>query len=102
MKSALTLWANLEAARDDSSMNLRDNGENRGSSEGRQTKGIERVENGVDGRQTEGVEVREGGGEGRQARENDRIDGVESRQAKVSEKMEDGGERRQVSGVETK
>ncbi len=87
MKSALTLWANLEAARDDSSMNLRDNGENRGSSEGRQTKGIERVEDGVDGRQ---------------ARENETIDGVESRQAKVSEKMEDGGERRQARGIETR
>ncbi len=42
-----------------------DDGENRGSSEGRQTNGIERVENGVDGRQTEGVEVMEDGGEGR-------------------------------------
>ncbi len=40
---------------------MRDDGENRGSSEGRQTKGIERVEDGVGGRQ-----------------------------AKVSEKMEDG------------
>ncbi len=30
---------------------MRDNGENRGSSEGRQTKGIERVEDGVGGRQ---------------------------------------------------
>ncbi len=69
-------------------MELRDDGENRGSSEGRQTKGIERVEHGVDGRQTEGVEVME--------------DGVESRQAKVSEKMEDGGERRQVRGIETR
>ncbi len=42
---------------------LRGDGENRSSSEGRQTKGIERVG-----------------------------DGVEGRQAKVSEKMEDGGE----------
>ncbi len=56
-------------------------GENRESSEGRQIKGIERVEDGVDGRQ---------------ARENEKIDGVESRQAKVSEKMKDGGERRQA------
>ncbi len=48
---------------------LRDGGENRGSSECLQTKGIERVENGV---------------EGRQARKN--------------EKMEDGGERRQTRG----
>ncbi len=54
-------------------MGLRDDGENRGSSEGRQAKGIERVEDGVDGRQ-----------------------------AKVSEKMGDGGERRQARGVETK
>ncbi len=68
-------------------MELRDDGENRGSSEGRQTKGIERVEDGVDGRQ---------------ARENEKIEEVESRQAKVSEKMEDGGERRQARGVETK
>ncbi len=49
-------------------MELRDDGENRGSSEGRQTKRVERVENGDDGRQTEGVEVMEDGGEGRQAR----------------------------------
>ncbi len=66
---------------------MRDDGENRGSSEGRQTKGIERVED---------------GGDGRQARENEKMDGVESRQAKLSEKMEDGGERRQARGVETK
>ncbi len=79
-------------------MELRDDGENRGSSEVRQTKGIERVENRVGGRQIEGVEVMEDGGEGRQARENEKIDGVESRQAKVSEKMEDGGERRQARG----
>ncbi len=58
-----------------------------GSSEGRQAKGIERMEDGVDGRQ---------------ARENEKIEEVESRQAKVSEKMEDGGERRQAKGVETK
>ncbi len=62
-------------------MELRDDGENRGSSEGRQTKLIERVENGVDGRQTEGVEVMEAGVEGRQAREDEKIDGVEGRQA---------------------
>ncbi len=68
-------------------MEVRDDGENRGSSEGRQTKGIERVKDGVDGRQV---------------RENGKIDGVEGRQAKVSEKMEDGGERRQARGVETK
>ncbi len=68
-------------------MELRDDGENKGSSDGRPTKGIERVEDGVDGRQ---------------ARENEKIDGVESRQVKVSEKMEDGGERRQARGVETK
>ncbi len=79
-------------------MELRDDGENRGSSEGRQTKGIKRVENGVDGRQTEGVEAMEDGVEGRPARENEKIDGVEIRQAKVSEKMEDGSERRQVRG----
>ncbi len=54
-------------------MKLRDDGENTISSEVRQTKGIERVEDGVDGRQ-----------------------------AKVSEKMGDGGERRQARGVETK
>ncbi len=83
-------------------MELRDDGENRGSSEGRQTKGIERVENGVGWRQTEGVEVMEDGAEGRQARENEKIDGVESHHAKMSEKMEDGGERRQARGVETK
>ncbi len=54
-------------------MELRDDGENRGWSEGRQIKGIERVEDGVDGRQ-----------------------------AKENEKTEDGGEMRQVRGVETK
>ncbi len=54
-------------------MELRDDGENRGSSEGRQAKGIERVEDGVNGRQ-----------------------------AKENENMEDGGERRQARGVETK
>ncbi len=63
-------------------MELRGDGENRGSSEGGQRKETERVEDGVDGRQT---------------RENEKI---ESRQAKVSEKMEDGGERRQARGVE--
>ncbi len=68
-------------------MELRDDGENKGSSDGRQTKGIERMEDGV---------------EGRQERENETIDGVESRQAKVSKKMEDGGERRQAREVETK
>ncbi len=72
-------------------MELRDDGETRGSSEGRQTKGIEMVEDGVDGRQTEGVEVMEDGVEGRQARENEKIDGVESRQAKGE--REDGGRR---------
>ncbi len=65
-------------------MELRDDGENRGSSEGRQTKGIERVEYGVNGRQTIGVDAMEVG--------------VEGRQATVSEKMEDGGERRQARG----
>ncbi len=65
-------------------MELREDGENRGSTEGRQTKGIERVEHGVNGRQTEGVEAME--------------DTVEGRQATVSEKMEDGGERRQARG----
>ncbi len=49
-------------------MELRDDGENRGSSEGRQTKGIERVENGVEGRQTRENEKMEDGGERRQAR----------------------------------
>ncbi len=68
-------------------MELRDDGENRGSSEGRQARGIERVEDGVDGRQ---------------ARENEKSEGAESRQAKVGEKMEDGGERRQARGGETK
>ncbi len=48
-------------------MTLRDGGENKGTSEGRQTKAIERVEDGV---------------EGRQARENEKIDGVEGRQAR--------------------
>ncbi len=83
-------------------MELRDDGENRGSSGGRQTKESERVEHGVNGRQTEGVEAMEDGVEGRQARVNEEIDGVESRQAKVSEKMEDGGERCRARGVETK
>ncbi len=46
---------------------MRDDGENRGSS-GRQTKGIERVEDGVGGRQTKGDEAMEDGGERRQAR----------------------------------
>ncbi len=60
-------------------MELRGDGENRGSTEGGQRKGIERVEDGVDGRQTKGDETMEDGGERRQAR--------------VSEKMEDGGVR---------
>ncbi len=38
-------------------MELRDDGENRGSAEGGQRKGIERVGDGVDGRQTKGVEA---------------------------------------------
>ncbi len=49
-------------------MELWDDGENRESPEGRQTKGIERVEDGVDRRQTKGVEAIEDGVEGRQAR----------------------------------
>ncbi len=49
-------------------MELRGDGENRGSSEGSQRKEIERVEDGVDGRQTKGVEAMEDGFEGRQAR----------------------------------
>ncbi len=48
-------------------MELWDDGENRESPEGCQTKGIDRVEDGV---------------EGRQARKNEKIDGVESRQAR--------------------
>ncbi len=47
-------------------MELWDDGENRESLEGRQTKGIEGVEDGVKGRQT---------------RENEKIGGVEGRQA---------------------
>ncbi len=54
-------------------MELRGDGENRGSSEGGQRKGIERVEDGVDGRQTKGDEAMEDGGERRQAR------GIETR-----------------------
>ncbi len=61
-------------------MELWDDGENRESSEGRQTKGIERVEDRVEGRQTKGVEAMEDGVEGRQARESEKIHGVESRQ----------------------
>ncbi len=48
-------------------MELRDDGENRGSSEGRQTKAIERVEV---------------VGDVRQAREHEKINGVEGRQAR--------------------
>ncbi len=48
-------------------MELWDDGESRKSSEGRKTKWIERVEDGV---------------EGRQARKNEKIDGVEGRQAR--------------------
>ncbi len=60
-------------------MELWDDSENRESSEGRQTKGIERVEDGVDGRQTKGVEAMEDGVEGRQARENEKIDSRRNR-----------------------
>ncbi len=63
-------------------MELWDGGENRESSEGRQTKGIERVEDGVDGHQTKGVEAVQDGVEGHQARENEKIDGFEGRQAR--------------------
>ncbi len=49
-------------------MELWDDGENRESSEGRPTKGIERVEDGVDGHQTKGVEAVEDRVEGHQAR----------------------------------
>ncbi len=63
-------------------MELRGDGENRGSSEGGQRKEIERVEEGVDGRQTKGVEAMEDGVEGHQARENEKIDGFEGRQAR--------------------
>ncbi len=59
-------------------------------------------QDGFDGRRTKGVDAMEDGVEGHQARENEKIDGVEGRQAKVSAKMEDGGERCQASGVETK
>ncbi len=62
-------------------MELRDDGENRGLSGGRQATGIERVVHGVNGRQTEGAEAMEDGVEGHQARENEKIDGVEGRQA---------------------
>ncbi len=51
-------------------MELRGDGENRGSAEGGQRKEIERVEDGVDGRQTKGVDSMEDGVEGHQAREN--------------------------------
>ncbi len=68
-------------------MELCHDGENRKSSKGHHTKGIERVKDGVDGRQV---------------RENEKIDGVEVRQAKVIEKMEDEVKRGQVWGVETK
>ncbi len=63
-------------------MELWDDGENRESSEGRQTKGIERVEDGVDGRQAKGVEAMEDGVEGRQARENEKIDRVEGHETR--------------------
>ncbi len=63
-------------------MELWDDDENRESSEGRLTKGVERVEDGVDGRQTKGVEAMEDRVEGRQARENEKIDGVEGHQAR--------------------
>ncbi len=48
-------------------MELWDDGENRESLEGRQTKGVERAEDGV---------------EGRQVRKNEKTDGVEGRQAR--------------------
>ncbi len=63
-------------------MELWDDGENRESSGGHQTKGIERVEDGVDGRQTKKVEVMEDGVENRQARENEKINGGEGRRAR--------------------
>ncbi len=50
-------------------MELRDGGENRGSSRGLQTKGIKRVQNGLEGRQAKISEKKEDGGERRQARE---------------------------------
>ncbi len=73
-QSGIVRWGGWVESRDH--MELRDDGENRGSSEGRQTKGIERVEDGVDGRQTKGFEAMEDGVEGCQARKNEEIDGV--------------------------
>ncbi len=56
-------------------MELWNDGENRDSSEGRQTKGIERVEDGV---------------ESRQARKNEKIDGVEGHQARCARRWRTG------------
>ncbi len=63
-------------------MTLRDGGENRGSSEGLQTKGFERVGNGV---------------EGHRARENERMESKGVRQGR-SKRMEDVVEGRQTRG----
>ncbi len=63
-------------------MELRDDGENRGSAEDGQRKGIERVEDGVDGRQTKGAEATE--------------DGVE--RSSGEGEREGGGRRRKASG----
>ncbi len=68
-------------------MELRDDGENKGSSEGRQAEGIERVENGVDGRQTKGIEMMNDGVEGCQAARSETMESKVVRQGR-SEKME--------------
>ncbi len=54
---------------------MRDDGESRGSSEGRQTKGYEKVEDGVGGRHARRSEKMQDKAEGRQAR------GSETKQA---------------------
>ncbi len=77
-------------------MELRDDGENRGSSGGRQTNGIERVEHGVNGRQTEGVEAMEDGVEGMSGKR-ERGDRW-SRKSSGKGEREDGGRRRKASG----
>ncbi len=61
------------------------------------------MEDGVDGRQTEGVEVMEDGVEGRPSGKREREDRwIRRSSGKVSEKMKDGGERRQARGIETR
>ncbi len=58
-QSGIMRWGDWVESR--GHLELRDDGENRGSLEGRQTKGTEKVDDGVGGRQAGGSETKKAG-----------------------------------------